>query len=233
MSAALKSGGIFRRLHQSERKKILQTLGALPTYLSVKGDGDLIYSLITESFSDDKILQCRAERASDYPKKDQAVVVNLSSGNEKYFFQGFLISTPGKIVIQVPDVMYILQRRKSVRMDIPEKYPATFIVIQMNAKTVFHEMRILDFSSGGVRVFFPDEKTSLAVGQKFLGVLHLSSRRPLQLEATIRHIVKKEINGISGQQFGIQFENLDKILETKLLTTFMDVQREIFIKNYK
>jgi hypothetical protein len=234
MTAAFKQQqGIFKRLNQSDRKRILSHVASDRVTIYIKTITDEIFGVKTETYEDEKFLCGALADSTKVPGNDQEVVVNFSHGHERYFFQGFLTVSANRAVITVPEVLYILQRRKAVRMNIPEKYNAGFNAIQFNGKAVFYEMRVLDFSSGGLRAFFPSTEQIFEIGQTFLGVLHLGIRRPLQVNSTVRYVGKKVHNGVEGQTFGIQFEGMDKNMEVKLLTVFMDMQREIFVKNYK
>jgi hypothetical protein len=233
MAAAPKDEGMFRRLHSSERKRILQTIGSHKTELTAKTESDELFTFSSGPFENDKYLHCTYVKGQTKPNKDQAVVINFVHGFERYFFQGFVTLTPDKVIVEALDV-YILQRRKSVRMRIPEKFDlANFNCIHMKGKASFHEMRIIDFSSGGVRVFYPHGDPVFDIGDKFLGVLHLGNRKPMQMGAVVRHIIKKKLWDQKGQIIGIQFDGLNKTMEIKLLTVFMDLHREIFVKNFK
>lgn len=104
-------------------------------------------------------MHCRAGSVGRLPSKDQNVVVNFILGFERYFCEGRMRIESGVANIDMKKNLYVLQRRKSVRMNIPDKYPASFNCI-----------------------------------------------------------------------LGIQFELQNKTFETKLLTIFMDLHRELFVK---
>lgn len=230
---SIKQDSMFRRLHTSERKRVLQTLGQQKTEVIAKGSKDDLYTLFSKSFEKDKFLYCQLGKTDSSPAKNQSVVCNFNQGFERYFFQSGMSVGETKVVLE-PSEIYVLQRRRTVRMRIPEKYPlANFNCIHMKGKAIFHELRAIDFSSGGVRVFHAGEEVPFEAGDKFLGILHLGKRKPLQMSGIVKHIIKRKLWDVQGQIIGIQFDGLNKTMEIKLLTLFMDLHREIFVKNYK
>lgn len=223
--------GMFRRLHNSERKRILQAVGPHRTLITVKGtQDDEVYNLMAGPWVEDKNLHCRAGSVGRLPSKDQNVVVNFIFGFERYFCEGRMRIESGVAIIDMNENLYVLQRRKSVRMNIPDKYPASFNCINLKGKPVLLDMKVLDFSSGGVRAHFAKFDPVFKAGDPFKAVLHLGQRRPMELNVTVRHVIQRTSGNNPGQILGIQFDLQSKTLETKLLTIFMDLHRELFVK---
>jgi alginate biosynthesis protein Alg44 len=224
---------MFRRIHNSERKRVLAAIGKHPTVLSAKGNNDEVFGFISDALDDEKLLRCRFEEGSKQPTEDHSVVVNFTFGYERYFFRGFMTTTQDRVFIDASSDFYILQRRKSARLVLPEGYPSGFNMIEYRNKGCFYELRIIDFSSGGIKVWYPLFDPVFVTGEKIKGVVHLGSRRPINLDAVIRHVVTQQDGANAGQVFGLQFDPMNRITEVKMLTIFMDLQREVFIKYSK
>ena len=232
MGASIKQG-MFRKIHQSERKRMVTALGQHRTALVVRGNNDEIFNMISDGADGDQLLKCRLVLGSKVPDQDQSVVANFTFGYEKYFFHGQLSLSGGQFFIDTSADFYILQRRKAARLVMPEEFPCGFNLIEHRQKNVFYELRILDFSSGGIKVWFPLFEPEFVTGEKIKGVIHLGIRRPLNMDGVVRHVINQETGERTGQLFGVQFDAGNKIMEVKLLTMFMDLQREIFLKYSK
>lgn len=223
--------GMFRKIHNSDRKRMLQSMGQHRVPLSVKTDDDEIFDVLTTGLESDQLLRCQLILGSKMPMSDQSVVVNFTFGYERYFFQGFLVVRGEQILVDASGDFYILQRRKAARMIMPPDYPCGFNIIRHQDKAVFYEMKVVDFSSGGLKAYYPYADPGFFTNEKVGGVLHLGKRRPINIECLLRHVQKRTSGPKPGQVIGVQFDNMNRIMELKLLTIFMDVSREVFI-NY-
>lgn len=232
MGASIKQG-MFRKIHQSERKRMVASLAEHRTALVIRGAGEDIYNMMSDGSEGDKLLKCRLIFGGLVPEKSQSVVVNFTFGYERYFFRGELTLSEGKYYIDTTSDFYILQRRKSARLIMPAEFPCGFNMIEHRKKNVFYELKIIDFSSGGAKVWFPLFEPEFVTGETIKGVIHLGIRRPLNMDGTVRHVIRQESGDRAGQVFGVQFDAGNKIMEVKLLTMFMDLQREIFLKYSK
>ena len=225
--------GMFRKLPNSERKRLVMTLGSHRNTLTVKGIKDDIFNMTSEGAEGERFIHVRPIFGSLVPKVAQEVLVNFALGLERYFFHGEMHLADGKYYIATEGDFYILQRRKAARLILPEEFPSGFNIIEYQGKKVFYQMKVIDFSSGGLKVFYPSLAPALISGEAIKGVIHLGIRRPLDMDGFIRHIVRQTAGDRTGQIFGVQFDLENKIMETKLLTVFMDVQREVYIKHTK
>ena len=232
MAIATKQG-MFRKIHQSEKRRLVASLGDHRTSLVIRGNNDEIFNMMSDGTEGDRLLKCRLVFGSKVPQEKQAVVINFTFGYERYFFRGDMSLSEGKYFIDTSADFYILQRRKSARLVMPPEFACGFNMIEYRKKNVFYEMRIIDFSSGGAKVWYPLFEPEFVTDELIKGVVHLGIRRPLNMDGTIRHVVRQESGDRTGQIFGIQFDAGNKIMEVKLLTMFMDLQREIFLKYSK
>ena len=232
MGASIKPG-MFRKIHQSEKKRMVIALAEHRTALVIRGADDDIFNMMSDGAEGEKLLKCRIIFGGLLPDKSQSVVVNFTFGYEKYFFRGEMTLAEGKFFVNTDSDFYILQRRKAARLVMPAEFPCGFNLIEHRSKNVFYELKIIDFSSGGVKVWFPLFEPEFVTGEVIKGVIHLGIRRPLNMDGTVRHVIRQESGDRTGQVFGVQFDAGNKIMEVKLLTMFMDLQREIFLKYSK
>lgn len=224
---AVAKQGIFKRVHNSEKKKIFKDLKLNKTLVVVKSPDDNVFMMRVENMMEDKILTCSAPDVSKCPDQDQDVIVNFSVGYEKYFFQTKLTATPPIVLLDITTDLFILQRRKQARMTLPDSYQAGYNIIVHKNQPVFYELKVLDFSSGGCRLAFPTKTPYFYTNDVVEGVLRLGKRRPIELGGLVRHTFTTPDDNKLPQVFGLQFYPLDKTMESKLLTIFMDIQREI------
>lgn len=218
---------IFRKVPISE-KKILFREGAqnrIPFH--AKGDSDELVNMILTEYHEGKLLVFEYAQGSARFNGIQPAVLNFATGEDRYFFHSSVESFENKVMVPTDVDVYVLQRRKTPRLDIPHEFPAGLNIISHQGRTSLMECKLLDFSSGGCRVHYPNQLPAFKSGDEIKVVVHLSHRRPLELDAVIRHHV---IDEAGRQNFGMQFKILTQIMENKLLVTFMDLQRELFVK---
>lgn len=219
---------IFQKVAQSERRRLFQEALQQKLLFHSKGDAEEVVTLVLTEYYEDKLLVFEYAQGSPQFKGIQSAVMNFAVAPDRYFFQTQVEAFQNRVMVNADLEVFILQRRKTPRVDIPDDFSAQANITQHAQRPCWHNCKILDFSSGGCRLRYGADLPPFKVGDSLKLVLHLSYRRPLELEAVIRHHVSDPAS--SSQVFGIQFVLPNSILENKLFVTFLDVQRELFSK---
>ncbi len=222
---------IFKKVNLSEKKALFRLIPQEKSVLLIKGAEDHIFKMIPYEVRDDKIL------VVNYPSNEpvrmqnsQGVIINFEISEDRYFFNTNVIIAENQMLIDLVPDLFVLQRRKTARIDIPEKYPHQIRILEYLGKGVFIEGVALDFSSGGCRVSIPKAEPVFKENQEIQVSLQFSYRKSIILRGLIKHKFTLANDAGNPQVFGIQFIQLDSFLEGKMLMMFMDVQREIFLK---
>lgn len=228
----IKSGqSIFKKVAVSERKMLLREIAHDKLQLTVKGAGqEDVFHLVAFQTEKDEVLQCRHTTDSKQVTEGQKVTVNFPFRTERYFFQTDLSFDEGVPSLRIAVDLFQLQRRASARIEIPEEIEAEFSIVWREGASMFVKSRVKDISAGGLKIEIPAGSAGFKVNDKIKGVLHIGQRRPLELEAEIRFSRTNGSDPQAAQIVGLQFRNLAYMMEHRLLSLVMDVQREIYLK---
>lgn len=221
---------IFKKLPQSEKKNVIKEMISDRIYVTVKGDEDDLMSYQAIGVENEFTLITAREKDNKRLISPQRVLVSFIRGDDRFFCQTIVQARADHFAFDLSGDMFILQRRKAARVFIPDTYRAEYNLIQMKGRAVYVETRIQDYSSGGLKIACAKAEPKLTVGDIYKGVMHLGNRRPLELEAEVRHIQNVVENDITFQIVGIRFVNLNPIIENKLITITMDLHREFFLR---
>lgn len=231
MGTSQKGQAIFKKVPVSEKKLLFREIADDKIHVSVKGsDQDDIFHLIAVQAEKNEVLLCHHTADSKGITTAQKVIVNFAFKAERYFFQTELYFESGWAVLKIDVDLFQLQRRANARIDIPSEYDAVFTLSQHKGITYYVECRVKDVSAGGCKVQFAGDQPELTIGDKVKGLLRLGIRRPIEFWVDVRFVQRTEDNGIVRQTVGIQFLDVDSIMEGRLLMLMMDLQRELFIK---
>lgn len=231
MATPEKEQVIFKKVALSEKKMLFREVADDKLQLAIRGtEQEGLFHLIAVQTEKDEVLLCHHTADSKGVTTQQKVFVNFSFKTEKYFFQTELNFQSGWAVIRTDVDLFQLQRRANARIDIPEKYDAAFILMKHGGKSYFLDCWVKDVSAGGFKLELPQEQPELKIGDRIKGTLRLGSRRPMEFEVEIRFVQKKEHEGKTIQIAGVQFMNIDHLMENRLLSLMMDLQRELFVK---
>lgn len=222
------SRDIFRKVPLSEKKALFKEGVRSGMHFLSKGDGEELVNLVLSDYVEGKVLVFRYAAGSPEFSNPQTVVFNFSYGFDRYFFHAPVEVFPGKVHVSAQVDVFVLQRRKSPRLELPLDFPAGLNIIQYQGRPCLYECKLMDFSSGGCRALYPNHLPLFKSGEKFKAVIHLSHRRPFELECEIKHHAID--SGRGEQTFGIQFVLTSTIMENKMLVTFLELQRELFVK---
>ncbi|UOF01454.1 flagellar brake protein [Bdellovibrio reynosensis] len=219
---------IFKKISISEKKMIFREVAHDKVQVVVKGK-DRIFHLIAVQSEKDEALMCHHTADSKDIKENQEVLVNFAFKTERYFIQTELYFEAGWAVLKIDKELFQLQRRANFRVDIPAKYDAIFNFTEHQGKKYFFDCKVKDVSAGGFKMELGGDPV-LKIGDKVKGHLRIGNRRPLEFEVEVRFSSMKEAEDKKQQIAGVQFLNVEKITESKLMTVITDLQREIFLK---
>lgn len=221
---------IFKKVGVSEKKLILRQIAANQIQVTLKGEEEEIFHLLPIQNEKDELLLCHHTEDSRGVVKAQNVLINFQMQDERYFLQSELYFNNEWVVLKIDGDLFQLQRRNNSRIDLPEDYPAVFILHHHGGKNYFLDMQVKDISAGGLKVELPDAIPEFAINDKIKGSLRLGVRRPMELDLEIRFVKKYELDGSILQTLGLQFLQVNPLLEGRLLNLMMDLQREIYLK---
>jgi mannuronan synthase len=219
---------IFRKVPLSEKKAVFKASIESKSAFLAKGEADELVTLILDDYVDGKILTFNYAAKSPKILSNQEVILNFSYGEDRYFLQAHAEVYGNRVHIAANVDVYILQRRKTPRLEIPEQYPGEFNIISHEKKTGMYRTTFKDFSSGGCRVQYVGHIPLFKSGDQIRGVIHLNHRNAVELDGEIKHHSMDKSVGV--QIFGVQFKLGTSILESKMLVVFLDLQRELFVK---
>ncbi|KHD88327.1 MAG: hypothetical protein OM95_09285 [Bdellovibrio sp. ArHS] len=223
---------IFKKVALSEKKMLFREVAHDKLQVAVKGSSqEELFHLIAVQTEKDEALLCHHTADSKSITTAQKCVVNFAFNNERYFIQTELYFEAGWAVLKIDGDLFQLQRRANARLDLPEKYDALFILTKAVGKSLFLDCRVKDISAGGIKIELPQTAPEVKIGDILKGNLRLGARRAIEFEVEVRFVQKKEHGGgLTTQIAGVQFLHVDTLLEGRLLSLVMDLQREIFLK---
>ncbi|HEY1080073.1 MAG TPA: PilZ domain-containing protein [Bdellovibrio sp.] len=231
MSSVNSEQAIFKKVAISEKKMLFRELASDKAQIAVKGAlSDDIFHLIVVQVEKDETLLCHHTEESQKLTVAQPVVINFPFKSDRYFLQSEVYFESGWVVLKIDTDLFQLQRRANARLDIPEKYPASFIISQHDGANYFVESRLKDISAGGFKMEYFGDQPAVQVGDLLKGTLRIGIRRPLEFSVEVRFVQKTEAEGVIRQVCGVQFKNVTHLMENRLLSLMMDLHRELFLK---
>lgn len=222
---------IFKRIGVSERKELFRKIAMAHVSLYLKTENDVVFQLVAAQSQNDELLLCHPTEESRKTEKDVKVTANFAFEEDRYFFQTEVSHTHGWAMLKTEVDVFQLQRRANTRIEIPNDYSAGFAIKAHNGKPVTGEAKLIDISAGGMKVTWTGAP-EVVLGDSLLGSLRLGGRRPLDFNVQIRHVIKKEEAGQPVQVVGVQFENVNNMMENYLLSLMLNLQRELHLKYY-
>ncbi len=231
---------MFNKVNVSEKKVIFRSLANRRAKIIMKSIEEEINHLIAIKNVEDKVLECgriqlntaedKSQGAVTSLQNNQHVILNFNFNEDRYFMQTKMILAENRVLLDLTSDLFVLQRRKSPRIDLPANYPHQIRIIEYKGKVVFFEGRVIDFGAGGCRIELMQHEPRFSISDPLALVLSLSHRSPLTLSASIRHVIIKEEGTEVRQIFGVQFLGLGPIMENKMLSLLMELQKELFTK---
>lgn len=211
---------------QEEKIKLWQDLALNKGEILCKGKEDFLCKLRISFYnSKTQCLECNFESTAQL-KHQEEYLGYFFLGGEKYYFQAVTNVHQGKVVVDLPQELYHLQRRQNYRVHIPEKYPASFNITFINDVPQKVIGRLADLSSQGCRVVSPSAGLLIKPGDRITGMLAIDKRAPIEAQGLVRHI--KMVDNKALQTFGVEFTPLTPILENKLFAITLEIHKQLF-----
>lgn len=220
---------IFKKVATSEKKMLFREIADDKVQVTVKGAAEDVFHLIAVQVEKDEALLCH-HTADSKGVTAQKVLVNFGFKMERYYFQTELYFESGWAILKIDTDLFQLQRRANFRVDIPTKYGGIFLLSQHDDKSYFLDCVVKDISAGGFKMELMGAQPELKIGDHVKGTLRLGTRRPMEFAAEVRFAQKRDADGVTVQTAGMQFLNVDNMLESRLFALMMDLQRELFLK---
>ena len=222
---------IFKKISKTEKKELFDQLVDRHLEITVKGDEDQFYYLVAQELSHGNRIECVASAGGSLPRIHQDVIISIEAGEHRYYANTkLLVENMDHCSLDVSVPIFQLQRRRSVRLTLPKEMPQSANIISLHGKTVFIPAVIDNFSAGGLRLKVDDSEHTFLVGLEIELVMQLSKKSPMQFIAQVRHLSESLQDDQRVQIIGVQFMGLDKNMETRLMISLMDLQREVFLK---
>lgn len=222
---------IFKKISKTEKQELFEQLTDRHLEITVKGDEDQYYCLVAKELIHGSRIECIASAGFVIPRIHQDVIISIEVGEHRYYANTrLLVEDMQKCSLDLSGPIFQLQRRRSVRLTLPREMPQSANIISLHGTTVFIPAIIDNFSAGGVRLKVENTEHTLLVGLELEIVMQLSKKSPMQFIAQIRHLSESFQEEKRVQMIGVQFLGLDKNMETRLMISLMDLQREVFLK---
>jgi c-di-GMP-binding flagellar brake protein YcgR len=230
--SGMSDANIFKKVRKSEKKLVLRTLISQKIEMVAKGESDAIFYLSAEKMINDETLLVRMTEQSPLVTKSDLLIINFSINDDRYFFQSSWATgrEVGSVAIDVEGEFFVLQRRKSPRLEIPTDFLGLMNISLYLSKAVFYETRVHDFGTGGCRLVYDQQTPLFKTGDLFSGFLRLGKKNPFELKCEVRHTFFDPLAPTSSQIFGVRFVELSTIDQNRLMVVFMDLQRSLFTK---
>lgn len=220
---------IFKKVAVSEKKNLFREIISEQSQLLIKSSSqDILFHLLPVQIEGDEILLCQKTADSQNIQSESSVIVSFNLESERYYFNTDLVVKSGWIVLSIQGELYQLHRRAHARLIIPDSYDAAFVLTQIHDQRQAIFCTVKDISAGGLKIQFGGELPLPKIGDRIKGMLRLRKTRPLDLEAEVRFVHKAAGGNEITQTVGIQFMNLDRIAETRLLSMIIDLQWDLY-----
>lgn len=220
---------MFSKINDQERLRLFKDLAAARVEIAAKGVPDEIYRFNVDRTTPRSQLICTVPFGLNTPESGKDLVCQFFIGGERYFFKALARIEHEKVVLEINSPLFHLQRRQSYRIKIPEKYPAKFLISELNKQGVKLTTDIVDLSSSGCRVALVASSPVLQPGDQIKAHLVVGNREPLEVEGIIRHHkLETFATKPSKQTFGVELNTSSSLIEGKLFSITMDLHREFF-----
>tara|TARA_B110001454_G_scaffold171291_1_gene161985 strand:- start:13985 stop:14674 length:690 start_codon:yes stop_codon:yes gene_type:complete len=225
---------VFKKVHLSDKKKIFKRIIEDRLVWLVKTESIDVKQIVPNRAMDDKIVECEFVGYDEFDLKNAEMgVISINKGEDRYFFYGLVTVNNGRVYVETQGDLFYLQRRKSARLEFPENYSATCRIVDYKGKALPFECNIVDISSGGCKLHMMSLEPLIWPGAILKMKLTLGHRSAFDITGEVRHV--KPVRDLSElpQVMGIQFISTDAMFAGRMLNLYMDVQREIFLKQVR
>ena len=205
------------------RKQILTDFAAVKGEILCKGDGEALFNFRVSGLSEQLNIEGQIVGLSDGSalKAGDAVIGNFSLNDDKYFMNSSFLQVGQSAVMAFPEQIYLLQRRATNRVDLPEDMVRSVNLIQINGKATFLDAICEDISVGGARLQFKVSTVTLKSGDQLTMVFRIKDKWTFEVKGVIKHLVLKD----GAQVFGVEFDQTNKSIANKLQSMTLELQR--------
>ena len=141
-----------------ERRRVFEHILKESGSITCKGSDDSLFLLKPVEILHDGTLIGTAAAIDKLPSRDVEVIGNFSVQTERYFFRADLKVKSSLFRIPISCDVFKLQRRQSLRVALPPSFPIYLNVREISGKPCLIEGRIAVLSSGGMKIYFGDDK---------------------------------------------------------------------------
>lgn len=192
-------------------------------------------SILTIKFQTDDLFQVQCLEVRDDNLIGRAQEVLPASGvhsvlgfltikEDRYFLDGKAVVKGDLLAIPTKIETYRLERRKTLRVQVPDSYPIKVILNHLNQKLAYSEGLVLDVSGGGFKFRFlnPAGQIELAAGHLLAGTIHVASGKTIPFEGEIRHLGGSEVFS-----FGVEVKDSKIKSSHRLMALSLDLQQRL------
>lgn len=221
---------IFNKVFsQTEKEKVFQALW--------KNRGEIICKNKSESM-DTYTIKCTELSGNLVVCNYQDVLTPMNHqmifmfhvDKDKYLFESKLVLKGDQCTFNTDIVLYKLQRRTFYRMDLPDSYKAVFRIKAINNDPEKIYTEINDLSAGGMKVRANIKFTLLHKDDTVKGDIEIPGKEPFELEAYIRHIMKKNYKNEEYTFLGLEFADKSPQNQHRMTALVMEIYRIVFQK---
>lgn len=218
----------FKKLSNSEKERILLEITEHRTRLTCRlDDSDDFFHVEITNFTGKELSAQFSNKEDMQDFQKGKLFINFKSGTSRYFFTGNAQRFDDHISIDTGDFVFLLQRRKNARVQLPQSYPGELNISEVNGGKVFVTARLHDISAGGCRfVIRSGQGFQLNENDEVKAFVRLGTRNPFEMTMALKHVELS--HGV--YTVGAQFSGINNSIENRLLGMMIDLQRELFVK---
>lgn len=154
-------------IQMSREQKVFQTIPRSHERDLLLSEFASLHCDVYIKFSDSKTLLTKIKKwippfklQLQYPSGVRPVVqkqlsVQINDRGDRYFAQAYVQDTGSEFFLVIEGPLYKVQRRQSFRLRLPQDYPATSSVFELNGHVVNEKVKLIDISEGGCSAEVP------------------------------------------------------------------------------
>lgn len=217
---------IFKKIGISERKNLLMQICQDKITLILKSGEEVVINLLPQKYVDgeEDALICAYPTEIEIENSDKTLL-SFQLGADRYFFEARTKIDKELIILYPSEELFILQRRMNARIVLPEAFPGYFEFQVNSHKDIAFKAKVMDFSAGGVKLRVHAADPIFKEDDTLEGILIFNQRRPIAISGQVRF--NRTLPSAEIQILGLQFVDIDKRIEGRLLSLVLDIQREL------
>lgn len=223
------SENVFIKISEKEKESLLPLLVLLEQDILFKYPGSPVYH--TTVFDINRLGHLIARRTLEdvaYFNSLETPLISFGIDQERYFARFKLKVLSQSLLFDSGGDLFILKRRKHRRIRLPETYPARALVKEISGRKVFMEAKIVDMSAKGARLILPLQLPRLKAQTRLRVNVSLGARSTVDVTCLIRHHRGLMVKQTDHQVFGVEFVDMDRATENKMIKYLSEIETEIF-----